>query len=755
MAIYTGNVNRVTGLSGIDTESMIDKMMKAESAKYNRLQKDQIWLTWRQDAYREIIKNMQDFQNKWFNSTNSSNHIGFETAWNNYSFSVKDKTGKDSSAITINSSSQAGKYEIEVTQIAQTESLTGKPVVKGEVITGATADEIYKNIESAGEINLKFELDGETKEIKITKQELSGQSGQDNAEKVTNLFNSKLQEQFKGKVSLEKTSDGKLKFSASATSSLTITEGSNKIQNTSLTHTDALNSEKEGTYNLKVKVGEKTYTISTEFAKGESADTRINKIVNSFKSAKTDTGETVDISKDISIKLSKDGNNLKIENLSSTDEYEISATFEPKNESADITDLNATKINTGSNLDKLGFSGKVSTSITENSDLAQVLGEEWKNMFNNDAPGYNKEDGTISLNLGGKEIKLHEGETIKSLCSKIQAADSSVKLSFNQVTGRFKLESSKSGADNTINIEADSNEANFFKKLGIDVTTKNNNDSYIQGQNAKFKIDGIEVERSSNEVDMNGLRFTINGITENGPVTIESKNDEKATFDKLKEFVEDYNKLVEGIEKQIYQQREKSGKYGYYEPLLPEEKEAMSEDEIKKWEEKAKLGTLYKDDILTGILSELRNIPYKQIDIGGKTISLAEIGISHSSQYNSGKLEINEQKLKESISKRGDEIASLFTTAKTGVADQIKTVLDNAIGTKGTLRNKAGIKDTASVKNNMLSKQIEDIAKRMAEEKERLYQKEMYYFNMFAQMESAMNQQNAQMGMLLNMLGQN
>ncbi len=252
---------------------------------------------------------------------------------------------------------------------------------------------------------------------------------------------------------------------------------------------------------------------------------------------------------------------------------------------------------------------------------------------------------------------------------------------------------------------------------------------------------------------MNGLKFTINGVS-NGKITIESKTDEKSTFDKLKEFVDDYNKLIESVEKKINEPREKSGKYGYFEPLLPEEKNAMSEDEIKNWEEKAKTGTLYKDEILTSILSELRNLPYQQVDIGGKTISLADIGIKHSAQYNSGKLEIDEEKLKKAISEKGNDIASLFTTTKTGMGDKIKDIMERSIGSKGRLRNKAGIKDTSSVKNNLLSKELEEIAKRMAEEKERLYQKETHYFNMFAQMEAAMNQQNAQMGMLLGMLGQ-
>ncbi len=122
--------------------------------------------------------------------------------------------------------------------------------------------------------------------------------------------------------------------------------------------------------------------------------------------------------------------------------------------------------------------------------------------------------------------------------------------------------------------------------------------------------------------------------------------------------------------------------------------------------------------------------------------------------YNSGKLEIDETKLKKAISERGDDIAEMFTQSKTGISDKIKSVIDGAIGSKGTLRNKAGIKDTSSVSNNLLSKELQDIAKRLAAEKERLYNKEMQYFQMFAQMETAMNKQNSQMSMMMSLLGQ-
>ena len=91
MAIYTSDVNRFTGLSGIDTESMVDQMMKAESAKYNRLEKEKTKVTWKQEAFRQLITSMQNFQNKWFSTTSLSSNIGYDAFWNNYKTSIIDK----------------------------------------------------------------------------------------------------------------------------------------------------------------------------------------------------------------------------------------------------------------------------------------------------------------------------------------------------------------------------------------------------------------------------------------------------------------------------------------------------------------------------------------------------------------------------------------------------------------------------------------------------------------------------------------
>lgn len=754
MAIYTGNMNRVTGLSGIDTESMIDKMMKAESAKYERMQKEEITLTWRQEAYRQMIKSMQTFQDKWF-STNPANNIGLTSSWNNFVTSVKDSSGKDSDAITIKNATAEGKYEIEVTQVAQTESMTGKDVLKNELSTDATAEQIVQNIKELDELNFKFEVDGVTKDITIKAEDLKGKN---DAESLKEVFNTKFNEAFgEGKLTVETNSENKLVFKAKAGSEVTIKEGKPITKNTSITHGDILKSDVEGKYTLNLKFGGETYTIEANFSKEDDADERISKITEAFKSAKKKDGSIEDISKKVSLKLEKDGEGLKITNLSGLDDYEISGSFNATSGSVTKPTFDTTTIRNNSNLDKLGFKqSEVSSKITENTTLSQALGENFTKLFDKDQQppnGMLNKDGFLEFKLGDKTITVSQHDTIGGLMRKVNDAAEGFELSFNTLTGRFKVESTQSGENGAVNIK-DTNAQKFLKVLGVDVVNKQGNDNYVKGQDAKFKLDGIEVSRPSNDINMDGLQFTINGVTE-GKVTIESKQDVDATFNKIKEFVDDYNKLITDLEKTVNEKREKSGKYGYYEPLLDEEKKAMSEDEVKKWEEHAKKGLLNKDEILTDILSDFRGMIYENIDIGGgKTISLAEIGITTGSDYNSGKLVLDEDKLKKAIAERGEDITKMFTTPKTGVADKMKKVVDGAIGTNGKLRKKAGIENTSSVHSNDISKEMKELAKRMKAEQERLYNKEMKYFDMFARMEMAMNKQNSQMGMLLGMMGQ-
>ena len=64
-----------------------------------------------------------------------------------------------------------------------------------------------------------------------------------------------------------------------------------------------------------------------------------------------------------------------------------------------------------------------------------------------------------------------------------------------------------------------------------------------------------------------------------------------------------------------------------YEPLTDEEKEALSEKEVEKWEEKIKKSLLRRDTTLNSVASMLKSTMLSTYEINGNTMSLAYLGI--------------------------------------------------------------------------------------------------------------------------------
>ena len=102
-----------------------------------------------------------------------------------------------------------------------------------------------------------------------------------------------------------------------------------------------------------------------------------------------------------------------------------------------------------------------------------------------------------------------------------------------------------------------------------------------------------------------------------------------------------------------------------YAPLTDEEREQLSEKQQEQWEEKAKSGILRRDTTLSTTINSIRRAATDILDTVGAS-SLYEIGIStveyDSTGKNNGKLEINENKLKEAIREKPDEVAKIFNS---------------------------------------------------------------------------------------------
>ena len=130
---------------------------------------------------------------------------------------------------------------------------------------------------------------------------------------------------------------------------------------------------------------------------------------------------------------------------------------------------------------------------------------------------------------------------------------------------------------------------------------------------------------------------------------------------------------------------------------------------------------------------------------------LSEIGIQSAYMSKDGKLEINEDKLKEAIANNPDEISNLFTS-EDGIATRIYKEVGSSIE---KLNKKAGRPNTAStIDVSTLGDSIKDVTTQMKTWEDKLKLIENRYWKQFTAMEQAMSKMNAQSSSIVGMLGQ-
>ena len=136
---------------------------------------------------------------------------------------------------------------------------------------------------------------------------------------------------------------------------------------------------------------------------------------------------------------------------------------------------------------------------------------------------------------------------------------------------------------------------------------------------------------NTNNFSINGLTIQATAVTGNEKVSITTGTDVDAIYDTIKDFIKEYNTLITAIDT-AYNAPSAKG----YEPLTSEEKEAMSDDEVEKWEKKIKDSILRKDSILGNTSTAMKNAMSMSIEIEGKKYSLASFGIKTQNYFESG-----------------------------------------------------------------------------------------------------------------------
>lgn len=337
-----------------------------------------------------------------------------------------------------------------------------------------------------------------------------------------------------------------------------------------------------------------------------------------------------------------------------------------------------------------------------------------------------------------KKIELAADATVQDLMNQLNGKDSGLSAFLEPSTGQISISTKNTGTDSVIQFDDELKTALNFATGEHKLAT-----------NASFTVNGIKVDRQTNTVTFDNMTVTLKSefLASAGAVTLSAATDTQKIFDNIKGFVDKYNETIDLMNKKTREERFRS-----FAPLTQAQRDELSEDEIKKWEEKAMSGMLRGDTILRGTMDTLRS------KWSGATSStndldmsrLFQIGLSTGSDFtNGGKIELNEEKLKAAIEKDPEQVYKLFTDESTGLLPQIR---DTAKNSRETITRIAGA-DGAGAPTYSMGREMTQIDSRIKRLNDLLIDKENAYYRRFAAMETAMNQANSQAASLQQFLG--
>ncbi|WP_029331416.1 flagellar filament capping protein FliD [Exiguobacterium oxidotolerans] len=359
-------------------------------------------------------------------------------------------------------------------------------------------------------------------------------------------------------------------------------------------------------------------------------------------------------------------------------------------------------------------------------------------------------------------LSLDSTQTLTDLTAAINSKTSlGMSAVYNDLTGKLVMTKTSTGKLNPSGADISITDANTA------IEKVNSADPVLgkDGKNAKYTIGGQELEQRTNTFSQNGLTITLNG-TSDSPITLNTKVDTQANFDSIKKFVDKYNDMIDKMNKKVNEE-----KYRDFQPLTDDQRKELSEDEVKKWEEKAMSGVLKNDSFLRDGMNSFRSAISSKIDTGytyqsgTDTIALnymSQIGITTTSDFrDGGKLKIDETKLKKMLEEQPEGVYKLFTadapdgtsTSGSGLDGFARQIQGFATSMRDKVSKVAGL-DGAVATTYRLGKSLADVDKSILSWEDKLTKKENAYYRRFAAMEQAMNQANSQSATLANYLGQ-
>ena len=240
---------------------------------------------------------------------------------------------------------------------------------------------------------------------------------------------------------------------------------------------------------------------------------------------------------------------------------------------------------------------------------------------------------TVGTGLNAKttQIELTADMKISEFVSKLK--DSGVGASFDATNQRFFINSTGTGEAKEFKLTAS---GGALQSLGLDPDAKYANGSTstrVYAEDAQIVLNGATFTSDTNTFNVNGLSITTQAVTDE-PITITTDTDYDGIYNMIKDFITEYNDIMNEMTK-LYN-ADSARKYTM---LSDEEKEAMSDDEVEKWEGTIKDSLLRRDKDLNSVMECMKGAVNKGYAIGGETLFPGNFGVGTGSYFVKGKAE--------------------------------------------------------------------------------------------------------------------
>lgn len=797
MAVSNLRLGGIT--SGFDTEAMVTQLLSSYQTRIDKQSQKITKLSWQQSAYQDITKKITEFKNTYFDVLKRDTYLMSPSTFNKFKADVTATSNADAAGLTVSttSNSSSGSYKIKLNQAAKASTAQGNSITSGnfkldlDKALSSASGEVKTNDDGSETWTMNFALDvqvgGIRKTISFSADALLGADGnvadKDAAKSsIIDSLNQKLQESFgySGKTSgatgatdangkewflqVKLGSDGKAEFQVGGNASVSVAENKGNFGL-------AQPKEKVAISTGSVVTGVNAFQVEIG---GKNVSVAFNGVSSTYYDSKSQTGNEAILAeyKELKTAAYRKSYNLADNEIVSDEQLEK---FNYSNEQA-AKDKNAASIKEalkGVAGYTFNFDGTYVTAADSNGNsvdfsMTSVEGgtlgltkASASNKINSGSTlsdlGFKPEaDGTYKLNINGTEISLDKKSTISSMMSAVNKSAAGVTMTYSSLTNSFTLESKEFGGAGKVEV----GDTSLGRSLGL--VDDNGTVGASEGQNAIFEINGQEVYLNDNTYTLDGNTFTFNdNMTIGETYTVNIAKDSTTVKDALKKFVESYNKLIDDVYGYIGKSPAKDDDGNTYEPLTNAEKDEMSEDEITKWEEKAKQGVLYNDSTVSTVMSQMRSALYTSVTLDdGSKFGIYNLGIKTSSEWSEhGKLQIDENAFDKAFENNEDAIIKLFTDSDTGMMKKLNSVIDGAVkssgaaNTRGTLVRKAGKADSSVTTDSTIYKEMVKMQDRLKELQDRYNTKEEYWWKVFTNMETAMADLNSQTSYISSYLG--